>query len=897
MMESMADRCGHNAEQSAACARTVVEEVQQDLRRGWDKDQETGALLRSPADAYDRLIYRLSHDNLDLTEAGISVVALGGFGRREVFPYSDLDLLILHDGRQEKFCEELVEALIYPLWDARISVGHAVRTCGETLDLAAEDLTACTSLLDARLVAGEAHLCEVLREEAQQRFFGERAGDFVDALIEERARRHRRFGETVYLLEPNIKSGKGGVRDLNTILWAANARLHVSDLSRLAEAGGATARQAAALMAAHEFLRRLRLAMHLHAGRSQDQLIFELQEALAPGLFPGEQVPGEAATVSAVEPAVERLMHAYYRHARAVVLETGGVLERLALRGARDLQQGALVGQPVTAQEDEHLVRSGRRIRTMDPKRFWQEPAEILRASWVSLQQGMPLDRPTRDALAEAAAGQAGQRLVADPGAAELFLTLLCDPERGGQRTLLEELHDLGVVSALIPEFESCTGCIQHDLYHLYTVDRHSIYVVARLKSWLRGEDADRYPTPVALMESLERRRSLFLAALLHDVAKPLGHEHAARGARLAVGVAARLGLNPEAQEEVRFLVKQHLTMAHVSQKRDLSDPAVISSFSGLVGAVARLRRLYLLTAADTDMTAPGNLTDWKAHLLDELYMKTYIQLTHGGGATRLRMQELDQQRGALEVTLRRRWEEAGAVVSNLPEAMLSAHSHEDLAHHLEAYLRLVSDPAAVLQLRTQRKGQTTQLTICCADSPGVLASITGVMLAHRVEVLAAQVYTLLQEAGAPFVLDIFSVRVPESSAPLWPAFSSDLKAALRGDLSVSELVQRFTLPSGLPPRVVPRVKTEVIVNNQVSKQFTVIEVQAPDRLGVLHAITHTLSELGLGIQLSKVATEAGRVVDIFYVSDRRTGGKVQGEAAEEELRQKVMEALRALAE
>jgi [protein-PII] uridylyltransferase len=887
-----------SAERGRRCAE-YVRRAREAVGEGQRAGQRPGVLLRGLAEALDRLLRALCLGGASGDGGGWSLVALGGYGRQELFPYSDADLLLLQDGADDETCQGLVEQVIYPLWDSGVSVGHAVRSRGETLELAAADLTVCTSLLDARLVAGDREPFDALRAEARQQLFGPVSGRFVEQLREERRQRHLRFGETVYLLEPNIKSGKGGLRDLNTGLWAARARLELRELPQLAGSPAATSRQARTLVEAQRFLRSLRLAMHLHAGRAQDQLIFELQEALAPRLFPEEPLPGERRRGGqAVAPAVERLMHAFYRHAWAVVLETDGVLERLALLDAPETEGDR---RPATDLEDEHLVLCGRRIHSMEPERFWQRPADALRAFAVARELGRSLDRPTRDAIAEAVAGQPGLQLMADAEAAELFWDLLEHPEDGKRRSVLEQMHDLGIVAAVVPEFEPCTGRVQHDLFHVYTVDRHSLYVVDRLKRWLRGEDDQRCPMAVELLQRLDDLGTLLLAALLHDAAKPMGSHHERRGARLAAGVAARLGLSVEQQQEVRFLVRHHLTMAHLSQKRDLSDPAVIGGFARQVQDVGRLRKLYLLTAADTEMTAPGNLTDWKARLLEELYVKTYIHLTLGEKVSaKQRELELEDRRAVLELALRRRTPQPEALVARLPGDMLLAHEMTDLVHHLEPYLELGHQPEATLRSRIRRlAGGTTELTVCCPDSPGLLATITGVMLAHGVEVLAAQVYTLETPPGTDaewsgLALDIFSVRTGEGVDP-WPGFLRQLEQALLGQLSVDQLVSRHTRPSGLPARVLPRVSTEVLVDNESSDRFSVLEVQTADRPGVLHAITRTLDRLGLGIHLSKVVSEVGRVVDIFYINERDGGGKVAGVEAVERLRSSVRLALEAL--
>jgi len=833
------------------------------------------ALLHQLSASFDRLLGAL-FERAAAGPAPATLVALGGYGRRQLYPYSDIDLLILPRDRDRALAQQVMEAVVYPLWDARVAVGHAVRTVEQTIELARTDLTMCTSLLDARLVAGHESAFFELEAGSYSEFFGAaEVSRFVDALVAEREQRHPRFGETVYLLEPNIKSGSGGLRDLNTSFWAAKARYGIADLNELAPVGAATGRQQAALLEARDFMRRLRLAMHLHTGRAQDRLLFEVQEALAPRLFPHQdEIPGRKKGVeeAAVTPAVERLMHAYYRSARTVVLETEGILQRCAVHSSKP--------RPDRRHIDEHYWAVGDELSSSAPERFWEEPSELVRVFVVAADHGLKLDRSLKDAIAEAAAGAPGMQLPVNDQAIELWRQLLRDSEGSDESHALEQMHDLGVLSAMIPEFEPCMGRVQHDLYHVYTVDRHTLYVVGLLKALRRGELKEQHPMPTAVMAELAQVETLYLAALLHDVAKPLGSQHATKGARLAAGIAARLGLGADEQAEVVFLVRQHLALQHVSQRRDLADPAVVESAAQLVGDVERLRRLYLLAIADTAMTAPDNLTEWKSSLLNELFVGTYRRLTSGSAA--LPPETLQQRREQLRESLRPTWGPAADVaVNNLPNELITGQPPEMLAHHVEIALESDRYPDSEVRIGTrQQDDRTTILTVCCRDSPGLLAKITGALLLHRVEVLSAQVYTLYDQEGSKVgegrAVDIFVVMTEEpTDFRKWLAFSRTLEGALKDDRDLLAAVEQKGRPSGLPQRVLPKVRTKVVVDNEGSELSTIVELHAADVWGLLHAVTHELTDLGLEIGLAKVASQGGEVADIFYVRDARTGDKI----------------------
>jgi [protein-PII] uridylyltransferase len=677
------------------------------------------------------------------------------------------------------------------------------------------------------------------------------------------------------------------MRDLNTSLWAAKARFGVSRLSELAAVGAATERQQSALLDARDFLRRLRLSMHLSAGRAQDQLLFETQELLGPRLFPEQLVPGETpeeAPEVGVAPAVERLMHAYYRHARTVVIETEGILQRCSRR------RNAAVPQRREIDECFHAV--GGLLCCAAPRQLWEQPAQMVRAFVLAAEHDLALDRSLKDTISEAAASGPGLQLAADDDAISYWRALLRDPERKDRRLSLESMHECGVLSAVIPEFEPCTGRVQHDLYHVYTVDRHSLYVVGMLKALRRREFSEGYQMAATVMAELQKVETLYLAALLHDVAKPLGKQHSVKGARLAAGVAARLGLPADEQEEVVFLVRHHLTMPHLSQRRDLADPSVIDSFAQLVGDVGRLRRLYLLSVADTVMTAPNNMTGWKASLLNELFAATYRRLTSGSASSPATV--LERRRADLRERLRESWGDAGdAMVARLPDDLVGGHETDALLHHVGVALELeYSTNDNRLRIGTRRHdASTTVVTVCCEDGPAVLAAITGAMVLHRIQVLAANIYTLTGGKRG-LALDIFWVTTDDPvDFRSWLDFSATLDEALGDEKRLARMVEQRIRPSGLPQRVLPRVQTEIVIDNSESERCTIVELHAADMRGLLHSVTHRLSALNLQIDVARVATQAGQVSDIFYVRDRTTGQKLLEAARIEHLEQKLRKA------
>ncbi len=594
------------------------------------------------SDVYDRDLELRWQRATEGISGPLALCATGGWGRRELAPASDLDFIVLHRGDEAR-AKLVADRLLHPLWDARVAVGHAVREPRAAARLAKDDLATATALLDVRHLVGDAELTADLARHARGAIApGGDANDFIGQLAAEKKRRHDRFGDSLYLLEPNLKQGIGALRDLATALWAARARWllrgaplpgHGESIELLARDGHLSRRQADVLLRGRDFLLGLRVLVQLASKRKGDQLTFELQEALAPGLALAAAA-GPDLTVAerevdstdvrpAVAPAVEALMRAYYLHARGVVHVGDRLLETARVPARR---------KPVIHRIDGSFLTFNGELAVHDARVLADRPSEMLRLFRVAVDQGIAVYGHTRDVIAELAPLQ-GERLRADPAAARLFVEALVDLRDRGQPSALEHLHQLGVVSAIMPEWAPCTGRVQHDLYHVYTVDQHQLLAVAMLKRIGRGELATEYPVATAAFARVPKLAPLMLATLLHDVGKPLGKGHAEKGAVLAAAVARRLGFSERDVEVTELLVRQHLTMSHISQRRDLTDPEVIARFAERIGDDERLTQLYLLTLCDSAMTSPGNMSAWKDELLRTLYLRAREHLAAAASA------------------------------------------------------------------------------------------------------------------------------------------------------------------------------------------------------------------------------------------------------------------------
>ena len=803
----------------------------------------------------------------------LALVAVGGYGRAELCPYSDLDVWLLVPGGRTKDAraQAIAEAILSPLWDLRMEVGHAVRSVEETLAQARQDLTACTALLDARFLDGDRQIWERFCREVP-RLFDRDVNDVIKRLTQEKDERHARFGDTVYLLEPNLKNGQGGYRDLLVGLWAAKARFRVRDFGDLVTLGQASDRQVQALTAARRFYLEIRTAAHFFAKRKQDRLTFETQEAIAPRLFPDPRPTRHEGVESAVEPSVEALMQRYFLHAKAVARETDRLLQRCVVEPQR---------KPSVRPVDAVFTLFNGKLSLRDPELFRQRPSEMLRIFNVALDTGAEIYGHTRDLIAEQVAEA---RLTEDPAAGREFLRLLVDDRDTRNPSLLEQAHDLGLLAAVMPEFAPCTGRVQHDLYHVFTVDQHQLYAVGRLKALARGDLAGELPMATQAMRDVKRRVPLYLGTLLHDVGKPLGKGHSETGARLAVTIGTRLGLSPEDVSQTEFLVRKHLLLSHLSQRRDLNDVAMVANLAQELGDEESLRELYLLTVADMSMVAPGNLTEWKEQLLRELYQRTMAFYRRGpdlGGSDQSaivakRKKRVAELIGEPEAKLAD-W------FASLPDRYVTLTQPRQMMRDVKLSRRK-KGPVAVEVVHRPRRG-VSDLTVCADDAPGLLAKIAGVLLAHRIDVLGAQINTRVVDGRVIEALDTFTTRDrygrPITDAARWKRVEDDLARVLSGAVDVEQVIAERRERSSLPERVLPRVRTEIKVDNDVSNEFSVVDVYTEDRLGVLYTITHTLAALALDIQLSKVATEASRVADVFYVREQG-GGKLSPDRVDE---------------
>jgi len=838
------------------------------LEKLWQQGLSGQALLAKQSELVDAFIAEHFQGAVKGFTGLVAVVALGGYGRRELFPYSDIDLLLLYqqenheegqgEGRQEEI-KKVAEAILYPLWDSGLEVGHGVRTVAEALDHAAQDFFFRVAMLDARFLAGSRELFDRLLTRYRQLFIEGGREEFVRSMRAFREARRQRFGSHSYLLEPHIKEGKGGMRDIQAMLWTAKVVFSLDGLDGIVEAGILLEEEREAFANSWNELIKIRNRLHYISGRKNDQLYFEHQEALGKGFK--YQTDAEML-------GVERFMRDVHGYLQTIAVVTDLFFEHvdevlgLAFKGEKTEHDRTIEKGIELRHNRVHLVASAKDLAA--------RPYLLMRLFLASARAGVPVHHRTRKVVS-ASLDLVDDKLRRSPRMSKPFFELLLHPV--DPLPVLEVMLETGLLAAYIPEFSGISTLAQHDLYHIYTVDRHLLQTVAELR--LLGEQL----SPVYL--SVASPHILFLAALLHDIGKGAGGDHSRIGAEMVGPVGARLGLEPTEQDCLVFLIRYHLFMPENALRRDLNDEAFIRRCAETIGSSERLAMLYLLSIADSKATGPSAWSEWKGALLHEMFLKITPYLEHGLIAAtpldtvqRQVEQGVDWLRGQVVSLLAEGGGETGIEgdVDLLPADYLLSFTPEVVAGHI----RIHRENYQVLRQRSlifpRDLRQHWSLLIMARDRPGLLAKICGVLALHNFSVLSAQIFTW--EGGeAVDVLDVRScdgLSFPEKD---WQAVNHDLDLALNHRLGLehriyrklASLYERRRLPDSMLPG---QQKSQVVFDNTTSDRYTVIEVHSEDRAGQLYHITQTLADFGINIFRAFIATEVHQLIDNFYVLD-----------------------------
>ena len=863
------------------------------------------------SDLMDRLIrslFALSEERVLMQggalEQGLCVAAVGGFARREMSIHSDLDLLILYRDELTPYVSTVAERLQYWLWDAGGQLGCATRTIEDTLAMGRSDVTVQTTVLTGRFLCGDGEFFHEFADTMRRELLQD-----VPAFIREQSEimeeRHKDFGESLFLLQPNVKEGEGALRDYHAAYWIARgAQPSLRNLDDFLHFGLLTEREIQEYRSALDFLWHVRNGLHLRAGRAHEQMSFEMQEYLAKSmgygsmeeyseLDPAGGALGDSPTLAELrfEPddpdlPVERFMRDYYRHARAIKTYSDLVIAQCASRAEN---RGTNRSESVEVEEGFRLADDHLEIPHATHLR--ERPIRCLLVFEAAQNHDVPLSRMAQRLLRENL-GLFGETERCDPSFRACFLRILNGPHRV-TRTLTA-MNDTGVLAAFIPEWEHIVCRWQHVLYHSYTVDVHSIFLVEELRRLWRGRYAQSMPDLSDLMQELDDRPALFLGCLLHDIGKGFGGEHSRKGVVRAKVALERLGLEGERCDRILFIVEHHLLMSHLAQSRDISDPKLILELAQLCGDRTNLRNLYLATVADIRACSKDSWTDWKGQLLREVYERTAEMLEIGADDPDKAMELLEARVEVRQQSTRDELAQLGVdqgqvegFFAGMPRRYFVSHTPRQIARHAQVVFRHWASRGLETAFR-QMRGDFTEFILCTRDAHGLFSQVAGVLSAHRFNILGSNVYT----SREGMALEVYRVSTPpggeEERALALSDFESELRRVVSGELDVEELIQRRRggrLGAPAPPSPQP---SRVLISNTESDFYTVVDVIAHDRLGLLHDVTRCLGEHGLEIYISKAATIKDQVTDSFYLRDS-AGKKLRDEEALSRLRRELL--------
>lgn len=785
----------------------------------------------------------------------LAIGAAGGYGRAEMAPHSDVDIAFIVGHRRNPWCEQVVEAMLYLLWDLGLKIGHSTRTIEDTLRLAREDGTIRTALLESRFVWGD----QELYDEAMRRFESEvvhgteRA--FVAEKLAERNARHKRMGDSRYVVEPNIKDGKGGLRDLHALYWIGKYIHKVRSASELVDVGLFTPTEYRGFRRAEGFMLAVRCHLHTIAGRAEDRLTFDLQRQIAERMNFADR-PGKS--------AVERFMQFYFLQARRVGSLTGVFLAHLDEEFARDRsRRGFFAGFSQRARILRGYRVFGGKIAAPSKDWFAKDPVRLIEIFRIAEAERLAIHPETmRQANRESALIDRDVRH--DPRANALFLELLSG--RNDPETVLRWMNEAGVFGRFVPDFGRVNAQMQFDMYHHYTVDEHTIRAIGLLARIEKGELAADHPRAARLIHKVGSRRAAYVAVLLHDIAKGRGGDHSVLGAEVAQRLCPRFGLSESETELVAWLVREHLLMSATAFKRDLTDPKTIEDFVARVQSAERLRHLSILTVVDIRAVGPGTWNSWKGQLLGELYDSAQERLRLGHMRHRRKERVAAKQAEVAELLgpHARLIEDHAAA---LGEAYWIAEPSDSIAHNLAQFdAALARGKLLSIHCEPYAERGATMVTVIAADHAGLFYRIAGGIHLAGANIIDARIHT----TSAGWAIDNFLVQYPFghpfAEAQQLERIETSIADALANKVDLAGRLARRPLP--LSRSQAFAVHPRVLFDNKASNRFTVIEVNARDRPALLYRLSRALFESDLIVHSAHITAYGERAADTFYVTD-----------------------------
>jgi len=813
----------------------------------------------------------------DRSQEQFALIAIGGYGRGELNPYSDIDLMFLYSGKDHRRVEDIAQKLLYFLWDMRLDVGYSVRNLSDCVEMANGDSTVKTALLDSRLLCGSQNLYKEFEKVKISQILAKGSDAFIREKVEEMKKRREKYGSSVYILEPNIKESEGALRDLHTALWVSKVKYKVTNPRELIIKGVLSEDELATFYTSHDYLWRLRNELHFLAGRKNDQLTFDAQRKIAE--FFGYENRGKVL-------AVEEFMRDYYLHANRVEHISSLLVSRCVQRDEGALR---LLGYFVRRPIGEGLYVLKGELVVPDEGVITQDPRRLMKIFELAQKHGVTLNIKVKG-LIRRSLDLVNDKFRRSKEVNAAFFNILRS-DKGVSETL-QLMHHLEFLNRFIPEFGHIHCKVQHDLYHIYTVDIHSLFCVDEIVKLWKNEHSGDLPLLTQLAKEVGKRELLLLAVLLHDIGKGEGGGHADKGADLIPTISRRMGLSREDSERLEFLVRNHLLFAHIAQRRDLHDERMIIQFARQMGKSENLKTLYLLSYADIKGVGPDVWTDWKALLLQELYEKAYQVLERGDFKLEASSERVRKvKRNVVEILGN---EYPVQMIKEELRALTTRHLLSNqptiIAGHIRLLLGLNEKPL-VMRVDHEIERGYSNFTICTYDIPGLFSKITGVMAANGFNILGAQIHTSTNGKA----LDILQINSPQgfviTDESRWKKLEEDMGLVMTGKVKVQTLVEKRQRPTLVTEKPKPTFPSRVEVDNEVSSDYTVIDIYTHDKVGLLYRITSTLTEMGLYIGVSKISTKVDQVADVFYVKDI-FGHKVTGEDKLRDIQERLQKAV-----
>jgi [protein-PII] uridylyltransferase len=798
-------------------------------------------------------------------------------------PGSDIDLLFLLPYKLTALGESLVEYILYMLWDMGFKVGHATRTLEECIRLSRDDMTIRTAILEARFLWGNTDLFDEMLARFNKEIVSSTAREFIEAKLSERDERHRKSGESRYLVEPNVKDGKGGQRDIHTLFWISKYFYQVRTWRELRAAKVFSKTEFQKFSKAHDFLWAVRCHLHFATGRATERLSFDLQPMLAErlGYLPH---PGQS--------AVERFMKHYFLVAKDVGDLTRILCSTLEEEQAKSVQGvtgifRSLTRRPKKIKGTDQFVAVNNRIKPVDDDVFKREPVNIIKMFRLA-EENEFLFHPDAMQLVSRSLKLVNKTLRTTPEANADFLA--CLTSRKTPERTLRKMNESGVLGKFIPDFGKIVSMMQFNMYHHYTVDEHLLRSIGILSEIEQGDVGEQHPLANELMANSQNRVVLYVALLLHDVAKGRPEDHSIAGAKVARKVCPRLGLSKAQTEFVAWLIEQHLLMSNTAQSRDLNDPRTISDFASVMQSMDRMKALLVLTVCDIKAVGPDVWNGWKGQLLRTLYYETEPRLT-GGFTSIPRKERIAEVRGELEIVLED-WpaKERKRCLDLMYDNYLMTVPREDQKRHLE-FIR-DSDKAGrsvATTIATREFEAVTEITLLAPDHPRLLSTITGCCTAAEANIVDAQVFTTKdgRALDSIFINRAFENETDELRRA--ERIGETIEDVLSGKLRLKDLFANQPKPSGRKKAF--KVEPYVTINNTASDKFTVLEIEGLDRPGVLSKIADAMADLSLDIASAHIATFGEKFIDTFYVTDL-VGHKIESAQKLSAIKRKLLNAV-----